>query len=76
MGVIFESSAAFSSLDRDGFRRAIESEESAPLLVSFDLEWCGKSRRLQKALEKVESAVPELQVELARVDCGREVRFV
>ena len=61
-------------MDRDTFRKAIEGP--TPLLVSFDLPWCGRSKRLLGVLDQLPTLLAgdnKWQVELARVDAGVEV---
>lgn len=56
---------------RDSFRRVLESD--APLLVSFDLNWCGQSRRLLRIIEQLPLTIAGTRLEVARVDTGKEV---
>ena len=61
-------------MDRDTFRKAIEGP--TPMLVTFDLPWCGKSKRLLHAMAQLPALLAgdeTWKVELARVDAGVEV---
>jgi thiol-disulfide isomerase/thioredoxin len=73
--LLVERCSCFGSpMDRDTFRKAIEGP--TPLLVSFDLPWCGRSKRLLGVLDQLPTLLAgdnKWQVELARVDAGVEV---